>query len=89
MRTAPLLTAEVSAANLLRHMDLKSYLKTFEVSQAELARRVDVTPSMVSQWITGHRPIAAEKVIPIEQATNGAVSRHELRPDIYPLNEVA
>lgn len=68
-------------------MDLKTYLERFDVSQADFARRVNVTPSMVSQWITGHRPIAAEKVIPIEQATAGECRRYELRPDIYPPGE--
>lgn len=68
-------------------MDLKTYLDTHDVSQSELARLLDVTPSMISQWITGHRPIAAEQVIPIERATNGCCPRYELRPDIYPPDE--
>lgn len=78
---------ELSGANLSAIMDLKTYLEEHSVSQAALAKLVDVTPSMVSQWITGHRPIAAEKVIPIERATNGMCRRYELRPDIYPPDE--
>lgn len=70
-------------------MDLKTYLERHDVTQAELARRIGVTPSFVSQWITGHRPIPAEKAIPIEEATGGAVKRYESRPDIYPPAEYA
>ncbi len=68
-------------------MDLRTYLETTGTSQGDLARRLDVHPSLVSQWITGHRPIAAAKVLPIEHATDGACPRHELRPDIYPPDE--
>lgn len=68
-------------------MDLKTFLEKSGVSQAELARRIGVTPSFISQWMTGHRPIPAEQVLPIEQATGGEVQRHELRPDIYPPDE--
>jgi DNA-binding transcriptional regulator YdaS (Cro superfamily) len=65
-------------------MELADYLEKHDVSQKKFAGLVGVTQSMVSQWINGVRPIAAEKVIPIEGATKGRVSRHELRPDIYP-----
>lgn len=68
-------------------MDLKTYLADRGVSQSELAERLGVTPSLISQWISGHRPIAAEQAIPIEKATDGAVKRHETRPDIYPPSE--
>lgn len=37
-----------------------------------------ITPQAVSQW----RRVPAERVIDVEKATG--VSRHELRPDIYP-----
>ena len=68
-------------------MDLKTYFADSGVSQSELASRIGVSPSLISQWLSGHRPIAAEQVIPIERATGGAVKRHELRPDIYPPDE--
>lgn len=68
-------------------MDIKTYLEQTGVSQAEFARRLEVTPSMVSQWMSQYRPIAAEKVIPIERATGGSCARWELRPDIYPPEE--
>lgn len=68
----------------MRGMDLKTFFSEGHISQAELARRLDVTPGLVWQWVTGHRQVAAEQAIPIEKATDGKVSRHELRPDIYP-----
>ena len=65
-------------------MDLQTYLDTSGVTQAELARRLGVTPPMIWQWINRVRPVAAEKVIPLETATDGACPRYETRPDIYP-----
>lgn len=66
-------------------MDLKTYFENDAgVTQVELARRVEVTPGMVWQWVHSHRKIAAENVLKIEKATEGKVSRHELRPDLYP-----
>lgn len=57
-------------------------------SQAHLAARIGVKQQVISFWLTKSRlGVAAEYVIPIERATNGAVTRHELRPDIYPTDE--
>lgn len=70
-------------------MKLDEYMKASGTTQAELARRVGVTPPMVWQWLTNYRGIAAERVLAIEAATDGAVTRYELRPDIYPLPKSA
>jgi len=51
-------------------------------SQSELARRIGVKQQNIWSWL--NRPVPAEFVIPIERATDGQVTRHELRPDIYP-----
>jgi pyruvate,orthophosphate dikinase len=51
---------------------------------AALARTINVTPQAISQW---HR-VPAERVIAVEGATNGEVTRSDLRPDLYPANSV-
>jgi DNA-binding transcriptional regulator YdaS (Cro superfamily) len=50
-------------------------------SQAELARRLNVLPQHVHNW--RKRRIPADRCIPIEAATGGVVTRHDLRPDIF------
>lgn len=49
------------------------------IGQAELARRLGVSKAAVSQWLSGVVPI--ERCVAIERATNGAVTRRQLRPD--------
>jgi DNA-binding transcriptional regulator YdaS (Cro superfamily) len=41
----------------------------------------------VWNWIHRDHKVPAEFVLAIERATGGRVSRHQLRPDIYPLPE--
>lgn len=62
-------------------MDLKTYLT--DKKQRELASALGVTQGAVSQWVTGRVEITAERAIQIENATGGAVSRNDLRPDIF------
>lgn len=51
--------------------------------QSILARLIGVKPQAVQQWVNaGVCP--AKRAIQVEKATNGAVSRFELRPDLYP-----
>lgn len=50
-------------------------------SQAELARRCETYQPRVNRWLSANR-VQAEFVLAVEQATG--VSRHDLRPDIYP-----
>lgn len=50
-------------------------------SQAELARKLDVSDMAVSQW--KKRGVPPERCRDIEAATGGAVTRYELRPDIF------
>jgi len=70
-------------------MLLAEYLADNGISQSELARRVGVSQGMVWQWLNGRRRIAAEKVLVIERATDGLVTRQELRPDLYPADAPA
>jgi DNA-binding transcriptional regulator YdaS (Cro superfamily) len=50
-----------------------------------LARRLEISAPSIIGWRTGGVP--AERVLPIEKETG--VSRHFLRPDIYPSDRVA
>lgn len=53
-----------------------------------LAARMGVTYQAIQQWEkTGRVP--AERAIELERATDGEVTRHELRPDLYPEERVA
>lgn len=51
-------------------------------SQGKLARLIGVSRQRVGQLVAGDR-IPAELAIKIEQATNGAVTRADLRPDLW------
>jgi len=63
-------------------MTLAEYLQQPGRTQAALAAAVGVTQGRVSHWLAG-ASIPAERAKAIEIATNGAVKRHELRPDIF------
>ena len=53
-------------------------------SQAELARRIGKKQAHIWNWLNRDSRIPAEVVAAIESATDGAVTRHDLRPDLYP-----
>ena len=59
-------------------------------SQTELAKQLaeimglPIQQQHVWKWLNTVPTLPAEYCLPIEQATNGSVSRYELRPDIYP-----
>jgi len=52
-------------------------------SQAEMARILGVSPAMVNQLTNGSRPVPIEHCLAIERATDGQVTRQELRPDDF------
>ncbi|WP_322997469.1 helix-turn-helix domain-containing protein [Castellaniella sp.] len=53
-------------------------------SQSALADKIGVRQSTLWHWLNrAKRGAPAEYVAAIETATDGAISRHELRPDIY------
>lgn len=47
-----------------------------------VAAKIGVKPMAVTQW--RRRGVPAERVLDLVRIANGAVSPHELRPDIYP-----
>ena len=46
-----------------------------------LASLLGVSPPTVHEWKTGKRPVPVLRCVSIHQATNGAVTLQELRPD--------
>jgi len=52
--------------------------------QSALARKLGCTPQAVSKMCSTGR-VPAERVLAIESATDGVVTRHQLRPDLYPV----
>ena len=48
---------------------------------AKLASICKITPQAAHKWVNTQVP--ANRCIQIEQATNGAVTRYELRPDVF------
>lgn len=49
----------------------------------QLADAAGVSVQAISFWLSGARQISAEYANRIHQATGGAVSRTDLRPDIF------
>lgn len=65
-------------------------------SQQKLAEAAGCSQQQISYLMKDAAGISAEMALRIERATDGAVTRHELRPDIYgpapqptPTSEVA
>lgn len=53
-------------------------------SQSAFARLCGVSQTAVWKWLQSGKRLPAEHVLPVEAATG--VSRHVLRPDIYPVD---
>lgn len=51
-------------------------------SQAALAERIGLSQQGISYLLKTHR-VSAETATAIDRATNGLVSREELRPDLF------
>ena len=49
---------------------------------AEMAAKIGVGPTAVSNWQL-RKKVPAERCLAIEAATDGAVTRYELRPDVF------
>jgi len=65
-------------------MNLNSYLKEKETG-VDLAAKLKVTPGFIHQIKKGLRPVPIDKCVPIEQSTNGMVTRKDLRPNDWHL----
>lgn len=54
-------------------------------SQSAFARLIGRAQQTVNDWLRDGRPLPAEYVLTVEAATG--ISRHELRPDLYPVED--
>jgi len=59
---------------------LKRYFNLGLMSQEEFAEKMGVTPSMVSHWVNGRVPVAAERAPTIEKLTQGKVRCETICP---------
>lgn len=57
--------------------------------QAALARKIGKTQAHVWNWLNRDGRVPAEVVISVEKAVDGKVTRHDLRPDLYPTETAA
>ncbi len=63
-------------------MNLNEYLQKRPRGELlRISRAIGAHAPDVSRWSSGDRPIPVNKVVAIEQATNGEVTRKDLRPD--------
>lgn len=63
-------------------MNLREYLnRSGRGAMKELAATLEVTAVMVCLWASGKRTVPVARAAAIEKATNGAVTRRDLRPD--------
>lgn len=51
----------------------------------KLAALLGIKSASVSEWSR----VPAERVLDIERLTRGAVNRHQMRPDLYPIEQEA
>ncbi len=51
--------------------------------QRGLAQAIHVSQGLISGWLYGRYPVSAEKAVAIEIATEGRVTRCDLRPDLF------
>lgn len=61
-------------------MRLTAYLQENKISDAEFARRVGVSHSLVHRWKSGEKRPSMETAARIRDATDGAVSADDFMP---------
>lgn len=66
-------------------MQLSEYTSQQRGAKSSLARALALPPQLIGQWAMGLRPVPVIRCLPIEKATNGAVTRKDLRPDDWQL----
>ena len=65
---------------------LRKIIREHLRSQVAVAAAVGVTPQAVSEILKRDKRVPAEWCLKLERATGGAVTAHDLRPDLYPVD---
>lgn len=60
---------------------------TIAGGQTALAKLIGRDQRTIWAWLNMTKRVPAEMVLSIEKAVSGQVTRHELRPDIYPADQ--
>ncbi len=70
-------------------MDRRALQRAVQLAggQAALARALGVKQAHIWYWLNRAKELPGKHVLAIERATQGRVSRHALRPDLYPEHE--
>jgi transcriptional regulator with XRE-family HTH domain len=63
---------------------LKRFRLANQLTQAQLARRLTVSESLIAQIERGRRQITAARAVRWHRATGGALRLDEMRPDLWP-----
>lgn len=65
-------------------MNLKDFLRTLAPDEREaFAEAANTSVAYLYQLAGGHRDASAKMAVKIEKASQGAVTRRELRPDYF------
>lgn len=71
----------------MSHKALKRALASFKDNQTQFATAIGTSQAAVWYWLKNRKPLPAEYVLVTEKVTG--ISRHDLRPDLYPREESA
>lgn len=52
-------------------------------NQAEAAKLIQVSQPCIHKWMTGKSQPSPKTAVAIERATNGKLTRYDLRPDVF------
>ena len=66
---------------------LKRALAKFDDNQSKFAAAIGTSQQLVSYWLRNEKVLPADFVLRTEAETG--ISRHDLRPDLYPRDEAA
>lgn len=67
----------------MTHKAVRRALAHFDNNQSKMAEAIGTSQQRLSYILARKNPLPAELVLATEKATG--ISRHELRPDLYPV----